>query len=75
MSMRERTVAMRLPDRCLRPRCPRPARSRGLCDSDYHVAYSLVMAGVTTWEQLENEGKALELKRVAKEWFLEIATK
>lgn len=69
--MREKTFAAPLPTRCLRPRCQRAARSRGLCDSDYHVAYSLVMAGITSWPELEREGKALELRRAAKEWFLE----
>lgn len=64
----EKTIALR--PRCRRPHCPRNATRRGLCDTDYQVAYQLVITGATTWEQLERTGKADEPKRSAKSWFL-----
>lgn len=59
--------------RCLRPHCKGDAKTRGLCGSDYQVAYHLVAEGLVTWEQLETEGKALPPRKVAKSWFLETA--
>lgn len=61
--------------RCLRPHCKGDAETRGLCGSDYQVAYQLVVAGMVTWEQLEREGKALPPRKVAKTWFLETASR
>ena len=72
--VREKTVVVATTERCRRPKCYRPAVCRGLCASDYQVAYQLVhIAKVTTWEQLERNGKADEPKRTAKAWFLEIS--
>jgi hypothetical protein len=68
--MRERTVAMPLPERCRRPGCNRAATTRGLCGSDYWAAYDLVRNNKTTWDQLRREGKIAEPRRTAKEWFL-----
>ncbi len=39
--------------------CGKVANSRGLCHCCYRVALALVKAGITSWEQLELEGKAL----------------
>lgn len=68
--MKETTIAAQLRDRCLRPGCKREAECRGLCRSDYQTAYQLVADGVTTWEQLQRNGKVLGPRRLAKVWLL-----
>lgn len=70
---REVTVAMPTTmarPQCLRPRCTREAVARGLCASDYQIAYQLVSAEVTSWTELEKAGKALEPRPTVKAWFL-----
>lgn len=68
--VREHTVAMLLPQRCMRPRCPREAKVFGLCRSCYGQARQVVLAGLTTWEELRRNGKVAEPRRTAKEWLL-----
>ena len=46
--VRETTVVAR--DRCRRPGCNNTTQCRGLCASDYQVAYQLVAAGNKTDE-------------------------
>lgn len=38
-------------------------RRRGLTNAQYYVAYRLVRAGKTTWEQLERKGLVLPPRR------------
>jgi len=45
--------------KCLFPPCDRPAKGRGLCATHYAGAFYHVSKGYSTWEQLENEGRAL----------------
>ena len=66
---REKTVVVS--DRCRRPKCGRPVTARGLCASCYQIAYLLVGDEVTTWEELEENGRAEPKRRNAKDWFLE----
>lgn len=65
---RERTIMVRTA-RCRVPVCDRDAECRGLCRSHYQSAYSLVVAGVTTWKELEDRGKCDRTASV-KSWFL-----
>jgi hypothetical protein len=69
--VREKTVAMRLPVRCRRPRCQGEAKCFGLCRSCYYMAWLLVSKGMTTWEELRRTGRIDEPKRGAtKDWLL-----
>lgn len=70
--MKEKTFVATIAaaSRCLRPGCPNIATCRGLCPTDYQVAYQLVVAEMTTWEALVKRGKAREPQRNAKQWFL-----
>lgn len=57
--------------KCLRPECKKKAYGRGLCMSDYLAARRLVIAGKTTWAELEKNKKASPIYRgIAKDWFL-----
>ena len=62
-------------DKCLNPNCNRAAHCRGLCNSCYQVAFSLVKRGKTTWENLESAGKSKpaikQSPSKATEWLLE----
>ena len=42
---------------CIFPDCEREIRSRGLCNSHYVYAHSLVTRKKTTWASLEESGK------------------
>lgn len=42
--------------------CRNVARARGLCQTHYQVARRAITEGVTCWQQLIDEGWALEAK-------------
>ena len=59
--------------KCIVNGCVYRRNARGLCASCYGYANSMILKGLTTWEQLEREGKALpKVDRGSKEreaWF------
>ena len=44
---------------CIIKDCGRPHNARGLCNSHFATSAMKVKNGITTWEKLEKEGKAL----------------
>lgn len=58
--------------KCLNPGCKRTAATRGLCHSCYNAVAGYVRRGLTTWENLERQGKAKppqgKLTSNVKEW-------
>ena len=48
---------------CLRPGCKQRAASRGLCQSCYGYARTLVERGSTTWDDLVARGRVLAIVR------------
>lgn len=59
---------------CLYPDCNRYAEGRGLCRKHYENALYHVSKGHVTWEQLEEQGKALRksFHRSPDNWFLQV---
>lgn len=51
------------PETCLVWGCVRLVRCRGLCNSCYSRASTLVSQKLTTWKKLEKEQKVLPAKR------------
>jgi len=41
------------PDKCLVPKCPKPAKVRGLCCTCHAGARAEIKLGRTTWAELE----------------------
>lgn len=44
---------------CLVPECGRNARTRGLCDRHYMYLCHKIKNGITTWDEVVKNGKAL----------------
>ena len=47
-------------DKCLNPHCRNFQHARGLCSSCYRIARNMVTVGITTWERMISEGKAVK---------------
>ena len=59
---------------CLVPGCDKRVRTRGLCNTHYVYAHSLVSAGKTNWDELERNGRVLAAhanNSEVKTWLLE----
>ena len=58
--------------KCMTPSCPDLTYSRGVCQVCYIQARNLVVAGHTTWLDLEKAGKVKEVSKrcqVSRQWF------
>lgn len=70
--MKELTIAMPLPERCMKPQCSRVAVAgrRGLCKPCYTTLALLVAKKIVTWLQLERAGCCQPKKESVKSWAL-----